>query len=352
MHITNLAEFDNHEMILFLHDKESGLKGFISIHNTALGPATGGTRYLEYKDESDGLRDALRLSRAMTYKCALAGVPFGGGKGVIIANDVLSRPAVFRKYGEYLNRLGGNFSTGEDVGITDDDVREMGAVSKHVNGLRGAGELGRWAAFGVHSAMQAAVWKVFGEAEIKGRTVAIQGLGKVGFELAKLIYRDGGNVTAADINSNAVQKAVEEIPNIKIVHPDEIYDEEADVFSPCALGGILNTDTVPRLRAQIICGGANNQLEQPEIGELLHRSEIIYIPDYVANAGGLINVVSEMNRGGYSRSWVEKKIVDIGITVVHLLEESDARGLPPEQIAEEWGRERIKAGAGTLHPDS
>ncbi len=347
---TALPEFDDHEMVIFAHDQASGLRAFISIHNTNCGPATGGTRYYAYPSEIEGLRDALRLSRAMTYKCAMAGVPFGGGKGVIVAGTSPKTPKLFRTYGRFVDRLNGFFSTGEDVGVSGKNVAAMGHTSRHINGLHGAGELGPWAARGVFMAMQAALESEFGTPILRGRIVAIQGLGKVGLELAKLVARGGGEVIGTDIDLRASASACKALPSLRIVRPKEIYGIRADVFSPCALGRILNKQTIPRLRAAIVCGGANDQLHSTEDGRRLHKSGILYVPDYIANAGGLINVVAELRPGGYDRKWVTRKVREIGRTASLILRESARRKKPTKQVADEWAEKIFRtANYAKLH---
>lgn len=340
--ISQLPEFDQHEQVLFGTDEKTGLKSFIAIHNTNLGPATGGTRYAQYASEEEGLRDALRLSRAMTYKCALARVPFGGGKSVILADPRKPKTsALLRVYAERVNFLGGRFTTGEDIGITQSDLRVMQRVSPYVNGrARAGGDLSPWAALGVYYAIRAGFQAVFGHADVRGRRVAIKGLGKVGIELSKLLYRGEAELIGADIDQHALSRAKKLFPRMKFVSPRAIHHERADVFAPCALGGDLNSRTVPQIRAAIVCGGANNQLASREDGLRLHRAGILYVPDYLANAGGLINAVAELRKGGYSRRWVLKKTKTIGATAGTVIKNSVKQRRPTSEVADRMA-ERI-----------
>ena len=345
MNITSLPEFDGHESVTFLHDRAAGLRSFIAIHNTNLGPATGGTRYAHYASEEEALKDALNLSRAMTYKCALADVPYGGGKGVIMANRKPKTKVLVAAYARGVNILGGRFTTGEDVGITEHDLRVMQKESKYVNGRPGlAGELGPWAALGVFSAMRAALKAIFGDSRIEGKTFAVKGLGKVGSELCAHIGKEGGTIMAADIDPLAIRRAKARFPKIKIVSPKEIPFVKADVFAPCAMGGDFTAETIKKLKCAIVCGGANNQLTSREDGTRLHKRGILYVPDYVANAGGLINVAGEMRKNGYHRAWVERKVLGIRNTVSEIIELSHATKKPMHEVADRLAEARFLGG--------
>lgn len=331
-----MPEFNNHEMVLFFYDKKTGLKGFICIHNTNLGSATGGTRYFEYETEEDALRDGLRLSMAMTYKCALAGVPHGGGKAVVIKNGHKPKNEAYLKmYAEKINMFYGNFTTGEDVGINEKDIETLARYSNYILGRPGVGgNLAPFAALGVFYSIKPALKAVFGSEEIKGRTFAVKGLGKVGMELLRLLYEDGAEIIAADINKTAVKDALKRFPKIKIVKPQEIHKANADVYSPCALGKEFNNKTIRELKCKIICGAANNQLVSSADGESLHKKNILYVPDYLANAGGLINVADELNQGGYSRKRVLEKIKNIQNTAENVIEISKKKKRPTSEIAD------------------
>ncbi len=337
--ITDFKEFDGHEAVLFAHDRPSGLRAFIVIHNTNIGPATGGTRYAAYVSEEDALREALRLSRAMTYKCALAGVRHGGGKGVIIANPKADRRKIFAAYAQAVNRLGGWFTTGEDVGVGEHDIAAMRKYSRFVNGRRGqAGDLGPWAARGVFKAMLSAAAVVFGSADLLGKTVAVKGLGKVGLNLCKLLSAAGANIVAADVSREAVIVARRSIPGIQIVPTARIHRERLDIYGPCAMGGEFTTKTAKEVRASIICGGANNQLATPEVDAAFRRRGVVYVPDYVANAGGLIAVAGELDARGWSRKRVARKIENIGTTVHKILLVSERTRRPTGAVADAMAR--------------
>ena len=337
MDITNLPEFDDHELVSFISDTKTGLRGFIAIHNTNLGSATGGTRYWHYTSELEALKDVLRLSRAMTYKCALAGVPYGGSKAVIISNDCAPKNEKFLKsYARRINLFNGTLRTGEDVGINQKDVDTLSKYSPYIIGSKKlAGDPGPWAALGVFNALCTTLKEVFGNEDLHNRTIAIQGLGKVGFGVAKLAYARGAKIVAADLKADAVRAARRNLKNIKIVSPGEIHKQKVDVYSPNALGGVINERTINEFRCSIICGGANNQLKSNYYGNALHRLGILYVPDYVANAGGLINVVAELDTRGYSKNRVLKKTIAIRGTVKKIIALSKKKKKPTNEIADE-----------------
>lgn len=335
--IEKLSEFDNHELVSYFHDEKTGLRGYIAIHNTNLGPAAGGTRYWAYKSKEEALRDALRLSRAMTYKCALAGVPYGGGKAVIIADPRKPKTKDFLvAYARQVNLLNGNYITGEDVGIDQRDVDILSENSKFIVGhSKKGGDLGPWAALGVFSSLRGALEAVYGNSDLKGRIVAVKGMGKVGFNLAKHIYENGGTLIGADIDPGAVRRAKKAFPKIKIVDKSVIHKQKCDVYAPCAMGGEFTRENIKDLRCQIICGGANNQLSEPIIGKFIHEGKILYVPDYLANAGGLINVVGELRKGGYNRKWVEKKCLAIQKTAKKIIALSKRTKNPTSTVADQ-----------------
>ena len=334
--IEKLSEFDNHELVSYFHDAKTGLRGYIAIHNTNLGPSAGGTRYWAYKSKEDALKDALRLSKAMTYKCALAGVPYGGAKAVIIADPKKPKTKEFLKeYARQINLLNGNYITGEDVGIDQRDVDILSENSKFIVGhSKKGGDLGPWAALGVFSALKGALEAIYKTSDLKGRTVAIKGLGKVGFNLAKHIYKNGGALIGADIDPKAVQKAKKSFPGIKIVDKSIIHKQKCDVYAPCAMGGEFNRENIKELKCEIICGGANNQLAEAVVGKLIHERKILYVPDYLANAGGLINVVGELRKGGYNQNWVEKKCLAIQGTAKKIIKLSKKEKKPTSEVAD------------------
>lgn len=336
LEIEKLPEFDNHELVSFFYDKISGLRGFIVIHNTNLGPSAGGTRYWPYSSDEEALRDALRLSRAMTYKCALAEVPYGGAKAVIIGNPKKPKAKkLLVEYAKRVNLLKGNYITGEDVGVTLEDVNILSQYSKFIAGSEHkGGDLGPWAALGVFAAIKGALKVVFGSNEIKDRTFAIKGLGKVGMNLANHIYKHGGKIIAANRSNSKNEIAKKKFKGIKIVSKEDIHKQKVDVYAPCAMGSEFNKDNIEELNCKIICGGANNQLASPELGEVIHKRRILYVPDYLANAGGLINVVSEMRREGYSQKWVVERCLNIEKTALKILSLSKKRNQSTSLVAD------------------
>lgn len=348
MTISALKEFDGHELVSFVADEEAGLKAFIAIHNTRLGPATGGTRYWNYRSETEAIRDVLKLSRAMTYKCALARVPYGGGKGVIISNSRNShKKRILAAYAEKVNLFNGKFTTGEDVGIYEVDIKIMLKHSPFINGRPSvAGDPSPWAALGIFCAIQGALENVFGSPDVSGRSVAVKGIGKVGMCLCELLHKHGALIVAADINSKRVRLAREKFPGIRIVSPLDIHKQKVDVYAPCALGDEFNKKTIPHLRCGIICGGANNQLASREDGDRLHSWGILYVPDYVANAGGLINVVAELDKRGYSRRRVIRKVKGIRNTAKRIIRFSEKHNRPTSEVADQLAEKIFKRKKG------
>ena len=338
--IAELPEFDHHELVASINDDSVGLKGFIAIHNTNLGPAVGGTRFSHYLSEQEALRDALRLSRAMTYKCALAGVPYGGGKAVIMSNGNTFKNEKFLKaYARRLNLLRGTFHTGEDAGIDQEDANHLSKYSPYIVGRKKfGGDSGPWAALGVLNALLAALKEIFGSDDLRNRSIAIQGLGKVGFGFAKLVHEKGARIIGADIKDDVAKAASRKLKNLKVVSSNEIHKQKVDVFSPNALGAEINERTINEFRCSIICGGANNQLRSDYYGSVLQRLGILYVPDYIANSGGLINVVAELDKRGYSKERVREKVLAIRETVNKIIALSKEKKKPTNEVADELAR--------------
>ena len=346
--IEKLPEFDEHELVIRLSDEKTGLRGFIAIHNTNVGPAVGGTRYCHYASEEEALRDALRLSRAMTYKCALARVPYGGGKAVLIAPR---SPAAAKKlknekylaaYAKKLHFVAKDFFTGEDVGMTEKDIEILAKRARNIIGKPNVGGMpSEWAAKSVFESMRAALKEVFGSDSFDSRTIAIKGLGNVGLELAHMLTKEGAKIIAAETNPERVSRARSAIKGIRIVSPVTIHKQKADIFSPCALSADLSKETIPYIKAKIVCGAANNQLATPEDGHRLFKKKILYVPDYIANGGGLINVVDELHRNGYSRPRVEKNVHKVRATVADILKTSRRRRQPTSVVADRLGYSRF-----------
>ena len=286
----DLMEKDDFEEIVFFQDRETGLKAIVAIHNTLLGPALGGTRFWPYETELDALKDVMRLAKAMTMKASAAGLNLGGGKAVIIGDPRQKSEALLRAYGRFIQSLGGRYITAEDVGTTLEDIRIVAEETKFVTGVKL--DPSPFTAYGVFHGIKACLEHVFGDGSLDGVRVAIQGLGKVGGELTRLLVKAGAEVVATDIDLEKVENFKNEL-GIEVVEPREIFSVKCDVFSPCALGGVINDATVKRLACKIVAGGANNQLESDELGVVLAKRGILYAPDYVINAGGLIAVGRE-----------------------------------------------------------
>lgn len=343
MNCFSRMEEDGHEEVIFCQNKDVGLRAIIAIHDTTLGPALGGTRMWPYATEEDALIDALRLSRGMTYKAAAAGLNLGGGKAVIIGNPKTDKSeALFRAFGRFVQSLGGRFITGEDVGIDVNDVEYMYMETDYVCGLSpahgGGGDPAPVTAFGVVQGMKACLLEKFGTDSFQGLTVAIQGLGSVGFHLAQLLSREGVRLIGADIDPEKTERARTEL-KVEIVPPEEIYDVPAEIFAPCALGAILNDRTIPRLRCQIVAGAANNQLEEDRHGVALHERGILYAPDYVINAGGLINVSVELE--GYDRRRALRMTRGIFYNLRKVFQIARERKIPTHEAADRMVEERI-----------
>lgn len=344
MSIFNSPYFDCHEKIMIIADDKVGLRAIIAIHDMTLGPAIGGTRFWHYQSDQDALDDALRLSQGMTYKAALAGISAGGGKAVILADPQKhkSRDLLVR-YARELNALQGQFLTGEDVGIDMVDIEIMAEVSPFVKGTKKdkSGDPSSITAYGVVQGMKAALSALTGDERLSGKRVAIQGLGKVGLALATLLRDESVRVIACDVDK-AKADAAKETLGIEIVDPDAIYEVEADLFAPCGLGSVLNLETIPRLKTRIVAGSANNQLKHPAMGEQLRARNILYAPDYVINAGGLINVCAA--GPSYQRDRVLRQVEGIYQTLTRIFQASSLFKFPTnlvaDQIAQDVLRER------------
>lgn len=336
--LRKFKEFDDHKLVIKTEDKKAGLRGFIAIHNDNLGlPAVGGTRMFPYSSEKVALKDVLKLSRAMTYKCAMARVPHGGAKGVIIGDPKKDKTEkLLEVYAKQVNALGGKFYTGEDVGLTENDIALMLKYSSFFNGSPAlAGDPSPYAALSTFYSIQSAVSFVNNNKSLYGLKVAIKGVGKVGKALAKLLYDSGAIIYIADIDKIALIETKKIISNVKIVDTQEINSLNVDVYAPCALGNEFSMKNASKIKAKIICGGANNQLADDEIGDWFFNNDITYIPDYVANAGGLINVVDELEKGGYNKQRVLGRIAQVKDTVNKILTLSRQNNKSPHRIADE-----------------
>lgn len=338
------APFDAHESVTFISDAASGLKGIVAIHSTHRGPAFGGCRAWSYASSADALADALRLSRGMSYKNAIAGLPFGGGKAVILREPQQRVSAAqFEAFGRAVDALNGRYITAEDVGVSVDDMAIVSRQTRFVSGLQrtdGAvtrdGDPSPRTALGVFVGLQAAVRARLGRENLEGIEVAVQGLGHVGYSLCALLHRAGAKLMVADIDAAAVDRAVQQFGAIGAA-VDEILYADVDVVSPCALGGILNGRSIPGIKSAVVAGAANNQLETAEDGQRLHDRGILYAPDYVINAGGIIWVAAEYLREGDDARALSR-IEQIGLTLAEIFEESAAADLPTGLIADRRAR--------------
>lgn len=330
-----------HERVVGCHDEASGYRGIIAIHSTRLGPALGGARFWNYASEADALTDVLRLSRGMTYKNALAGLPFGGGKSIIIGNNrTTRREELFRSHGRFVETLGGSYITAEDVGTSTADMEYVRLETEHVGGLADrSGDPSPVTARGVFRAMQAAARHRWGTDDVAGRRVALQGCGHVGYFLAKELHEAGAKLIVTDVDGERVERVADEC-GAERVRPEEIYAVEADIFAPCALGGILNDETIPQLKVGIVSGAANNQLLDARHGEALAARNILYAPDYAANAGGVINGCIELL--GWAQAESRAKVEAIYDTLLEIFRLAKDGGIPTYKAADRLAEARLQ----------
>lgn len=342
MAVFNLRAYDDHEQIVFCSDAASGLKAIICIHSTALGPAVGGCRMWEYNTDEGALVDALRLSRGMTYKNAMAGLPFGGGKSVIIGNSkTLKSEALFRSFGKFIHSLSGRYVTAEDVGTSPSDIAIVHKETPYVLGLEGkSGDPSPMTAYGVYKGIKSAVKFKLGRDSLEGIKVGVQGLGHVGYYLCKHLAEEGAQLIVTDINKESIERVVADFKATP-VDINSIYTQDMDVYAPCALGATINDETLPRLKCSIVAGAANNQLAEDRHGVGLLNRGILYAPDYVINAGGIINVSFENN---YSKEAAMKKTENIYNTLTEVFERAQKEGKPTNIIADEMARQLVANG--------
>ena len=337
-----LLEEHEHEQVSLVYEPSSGYRGIIAIHDTTLGPALGGTRFWHYANDRDALIDCLRLARGMTYKAAVAGLNLGGGKSVIIGdNKIRNREPIFRAHGRHVKALGGRYITAEDVGTSVGDMEFIKAETDHVTGLIGkSGDPSPVTAFGVYRGIKACAKHHYGDDGLKGKTVAIQGCGHVGYYLADLLYKEGAQLFATDIDATKLKAVVDDF-RAKPVSAEEIYSVEADIFAPCALGGIINDETIPQLKVAIVAGGANNQLAEERHGDMLEQRGITYAPDYVINAGGLVNVNAELE--GWTMERARNKAGEIYDTILMVFDIAAEERMPSYRAADRLAERRIAA---------
>ncbi|MBN6188459.1 branched-chain amino acid dehydrogenase [Aneurinibacillus sp. BA2021] len=343
MNIFDYMEKYDYEQLVFCQDQNSGLKAIIAIHDTTLGPALGGTRMWTYDTEADAIEDALRLARGMTYKAAGAGLNLGGGKAVIIGDPRKDKnEEMFRAFGRYIQGLNGRYITAEDVGTTVADMDTIHMETDYVTGVSPAfgssGNPSPVTAYGVYRGMKAAAKAAFGTDDLSGKTIAVQGVGNVAYNLCRHLHEEGAQLIVTDINKDNVQRAVDEF-GAKAVDPDEIYSQACDIFSPCALGAIINDTTIPQIKARVIAGAANNQLREERHGDIIQEMGIVYAPDYIINAGGLINVADELQ--GYNRDRAMKKVETIYDNIQKVIEISKRDNIPTYRAADRMCEERI-----------
>jgi len=339
MAVFNLRAYDDHEQIVFCRDVDSGLKAIICVHNTNLGPAVGGCRMWDYNSDEGALIDALRLSRGMTYKNAMAGLKMGGGKSVIIGNSkTMKSEELFRAFGRFVEKLSGKYITAEDVGINPNDMAIVNKETNYVLGLEGkSGDPSPVTAYGVYKGIKAAAKHKFGSDDLNGRKVSVQGLGHVGYYLCKHLHEEGAKLFVTDISKESIERVVSEF-NATAVGIDDIYGLDVDIYAPCALGAVINDNTLPQIKASVIAGAANNQLAEDRHGDILLSKGILYAPDYVINAGGIINVSFEEN---YNRDAALTKVDEIYGTLTEVFEASKLSGRPTNVIADELARQRV-----------
>ncbi len=336
--------FDNHEQVVFCNDKDTGLKAIIGIHNTVLGPALGGTRMWNYKNEWEALNDALRLSRGMTYKAAITGLNLGGGKAVIIGDARTQKtPELMKRFGEFVHSLSGKYITAEDVGMETSDMDLVRSVTPYVTGISeaqgGAGNPSPITAYGVYMGVKAACKFKFGSDDMEDKKVIVQGIGHVGESLVEHLTDEGAKVIIDDINPERLYDVAKKY-GVEIYEGNDLYSEDVDVYAPCALGATINDETIYRIKAKVIAGAANNQLANEDVhGKILQERGIVYAPDFLINAGGIINVYAELE--GYDKKEIMRKTENIFNTTLEILENSKANNMTAHQSAMTIAEARI-----------
>lgn len=339
-----------HRKVYRVEDAQSGLRGFIALHSTDRGPAAGGLRMRVYDSDRAALDDVLNLSRGMTYKNAAAGLPLGGGKAVIIGDPATDKsPALLEAMGRAVEALEGRYWTAEDMGMSPEDMAILARQTRFVAGLdsgaHASGDPSPVTAQGVFNAMKIGARHVFGSDDLTGRRVAVQGLGHVGWHLCRMLHEAGSQLIVADMDAARVGGTVKEF-GAEVAAPDGIHCADADVFAPCAIGGILNDKSVPQIRARLVAGAANNQLATPAVADALHARGILYLPDYVANGGGIINVAAEILQIDAREAWVDDKLSALEATMAHILTRARAEGKSPAHLADRTVEEGMLRKAG------
>lgn len=343
MQMTQYPDWDDHEMVLFCRDADAGLTAIIAVHSTLAGPAAGGIRMWPYANEDAALVDVLRLSRGMTYKNVMAGLPLGGGKSVIIGDPRHDKtPQLLRAFGRFVDSLGGRYRAAEDVGTSVEDIAVMATQTPYVAGRREiSGDPSPVTALGVYHGLKATARELFGTADLRDRVVAVQGLGHVGAALCGHLADEGARLIVADLDPVRVAAAVQQF-GATVADPAIIHAAACDIFAPCALGSVLTAETIPDLQCKGVAGAANNQLDRPESGAMLAARGILYAPDYIINAGGIINVAGEI-AGHYDRALAVSRAKAIGGTLSDIFAGSRATGRPPAESADAMAEERLDA---------
>jgi leucine dehydrogenase len=344
MDVFGTRDFDGHEHVVFGYDEPTGLRSIIAVHSTTLGPAAGGCRMWPYASTAEAMTDVLRLSRGMSYKNAMAGLPFGGGKAVIIGDSRNKSAELFQAYGRFVASVGGRYITAEDVGTTTADMEQVARVTRYVSGLgRKAGEAGGdpapKTALGVFLGLKAAVKFRFGRADLEGLRIAVQGVGGVGYHLCRLLAAEGVRLFVADVREMATQRVSDEF-HAAIVPVESVLSADVDVLAPCALGAILNAQSIPAIQARVIAGAANNQLAEERDGAALQLAGVLYAPDYVINAGGIISVAREYG-GGATEAQVVSEIHAIPARLTEIFERARREGRTTNAVADQMARQRI-----------
>ncbi len=341
MNVFELLSSKGHEQVVFWSEPELGYRGIIAIHDSTLGPALGGTRFWNYNSDEDAFIDVLRLAQGMTYKAAIAGVNLGGGKSVIIGdNRTRDREMIFRAHGRAVESLGGRYITAEDVGTSVDDMEFVRMETDSVVGVHGgSGDPSPVTAYGTYQGIRACAERKYGDASLTGRHITVQGLGNVGYHLCGFLAEEGARLTVTDIDQGRISRVEEEF-GAQAVAPDDIYSAEADIFAPCALGAVINDDTLKVLKVDIVAGAANNQLATTDHGRILHERKVLYAPDYVINAGGLINVYGELHQWTADRS--KRKAGEIFGTLLRIFEQAEREEIHTAEAADQLAEDRIQ----------
>lgn len=340
--LENMIEMD-HENIVYCYDEETGLKAIIAVHDTTLGPAIGGTRFYNYNNEDEALYDVLRLSKGMTYKNAACGLNAGGGKAVIIGDPKkIKTPELLKAYGRMVNRLNGSYYTAEDMNISEEDVHYINSQTNFCVGKKSvSGNPSPFTALGVYRGIKAAVNEVFGSDDLKDKKIAICGIGSVGYYLAEMLYKDGAILTVADLNDEATKRAEQEL-GANVVAVGNIFTVECDVFAPCAIGAIVSKENAKKFNCKIIAGAANNVLVDDAAGNELHKLGILYVPDYIINAGGIINCSQEIEVGGYNKEKVIDLVNKVYDKVTMVIKTAKEREIPTYKVADEYALSILK----------